>query len=227
MSILTPKNFLVFCISLKIIILCSFFGCSKDFAVGNNQSKNNWKCDKQADEALMNGDYESGILLHQQLLKKEPANALVHYHLGYAYGQISNHTMEVKYYEQAISYGYNWDDSLFFNLAMAYSELGMPQKAISVFEEALIINPESADSHFGLGLIYQAESAYQPAEREFLKAIKIEPTHLEARFNLSKIYFYRKEYLKAVYQLEKVLKYDPSYKEAYELKKEIDKLIQN
>ena len=206
-----------------VIILISFIGCSKDYKVVKPENTKTWMCNEHADGALKNGDYESGISLHQRILAAEPKNSLAMYHLGYALGCIGDHKQEVYYYEKAISHGYNQDNNLYYNLGMAYGELDMPAKAVFAFKSAIDINPTSADSHFGLALAYEANINFKLAEDEYLKAIKIDPKHLDARMHLSILYTDMGDLQKACDQLKKILEIDPTNESARKFLENIEK----
>jgi len=118
-------------------------GCTKS---GRLSSEKDLVCEKEADDAIRRGDYQKGIRLHLALLNKEPNNAIVSYHLGYAYGMAGDHAKEVQYYKKAIELGHNRDAELYFNLGMAYGELNSIQNAISAFKRALEINPDHEES---------------------------------------------------------------------------------
>jgi len=208
---------LVFC----IVCLYSISGCSKGTLVERSFIKEKWACDKQADEAMKEHDYETAIILHEDFLKKESANGLAMYHLGYAYGQTGNHIKEVLYYEKAAELGYGKDD-IFFNMGMAYGELNQIKKSIQSFKKALDINPDSADNHFGLAIAYQRSLADKLAEEEFLKALQIDPAHVDARLYLSMLYVDMGELKKAGDQLRKILEIDPSNEGAREFLEKIE-----
>ena len=209
---------LVFCLAGLI----SGAGCSKGFLERRPALEKQWACDKEADEAMKQNDYEAAILLHQRLLENEPTNGLALYHLGYAYGQTGDHPKEALYYEQAIDLGFK-EDSIFFNLGMAYGELNQIENSIGAFKKALDINPDSADNHFGLALAYQRSVADKMAEKEFLKAIEIDPTHLDSRLYLSMLYADMGELQRACKQLRGILEIDPTHRGAHEFLKRIQK----
>jgi hypothetical protein len=51
--------------------------------------------------------------------RSHPANALAHYHLGFAYGMTGDETREINEYERATALGLSrWD--LFLNLGIAF-----------------------------------------------------------------------------------------------------------
>ncbi len=202
--------------------VCVGAGCSKVLSEKSAEPVKGWTCDKEADEAMKRNDYESGIILHQRFLEKEPKNALVLYHLGYAYGQIGEHLREVSYYEKAMALGFR-EEGMFFNMGMTYCEIGKAEKATSAFKEALRINPGSADNHFGLGMAYHITVTNGLAEEELLKAIEIDPRHADARLLLSLLYADWGELQKAAGQLRKVLEIDPTNDRARKFLERIEK----
>ena len=209
---------IVFCLAGLI----SGAACSKGFLEKRPTHEKQWACDKEADEAMEQHDYGVAILLHQSFLRKEPANGLALYHLGYAYGRTGDHPKEALYYEQAIDLGFK-EDHIFFNLGMAYGELNQIENSIYAFNKALNINPDSADNHFGLALAYQRSVADKLAEEEFLKAIEIDPTHLDSRLYLSLLYADIGALQKAAEQLKNILAIDPTHSRAREFLQRIEK----
>ena len=168
-------------------------------------------------------DYQTGILLHEKFLEKNPTNALAMYHLGYAYGQTGNYRQEVLYYKKAIASGFG-NESIYFNLGMAYGELADIEKSIAAFKKSLGMNPKNSDSHFGLAMAYyQKGFADRLTEEEFLKAINIDPTHLEARLYLGMLYADGGKMLEACQQLREILRIDPTNDRARRLLEKIEK----
>jgi len=202
--------------------VCVGAGCSKVLSGKSAEPVKGWTCDKEADEAMKRNDYESGIILHQRFLEKEPENALALYHLGYACGQRGEHLREVSHYEKAIALGFR-EEGMFFNMGMTYCEIGQAEKATSAFKEALRINPGSADNHFGLGKAYHITVTNGLAEEELLKAIEIDPRHADARLLLSLLYADWGELQKAAGQLRKVLEIDPTNDRARKFLERIEK----
>ena len=206
---------------LSSLVVClagpiSGAGCSKGVLGRRLDLVKTWTCDKQADKAMEQHDYEAGILLHQRFLEREPANGLALYHLGYAYGKIGYHQKEAFFYEKAIALGLK-EDHIFFNLVMAHGELNQLEKAIDAFKKGLAVNPISADNYFGLALTYEKSGRYEAAESAFKKAIEINSEHFDARFYLSLLYKDMGEFQKARSQLRAILEIDPSNVSALEL----------
>jgi tetratricopeptide (TPR) repeat protein len=196
-------------------------GCSKTVLVNEPELHERWACDEDADEAMLRGDYETGIVLHQRFLEKEPENGLALYHLGFAFGQNEDHLRELSYYERAIALGFE-EEGVFFNLGMAYGELNQTEKAIHAFKRTLEISPDSAQSHYGLALAYRKSSDGKLTEQECLKAIEIDPEHTDARFLLSTVYTDRGDPERATEQLHMILRIDPTDERARTLLEAID-----
>jgi tetratricopeptide (TPR) repeat protein len=207
---------------VTLVALFSGAGCSQLTFLKKPAHEPTWTCDDAADRAIKERDYETAIVLHHQLLEREPLNGLAHYHLGYAYGQIGDHEKEVQYYEKAISLGLK-SESAFINLGMAYGDLDRIDDALRAFHDVLEINPNSADGHFGLGLCYQRMVADDMAEREFLKTLAIDSNHADARLHLSMLYADRGELQKAGEQLKKILETDPTNERAREFLRSIER----
>src|SRR5579863_1370327 len=58
-------------------------------------------CDVNADYSLGVEDYADAIKIHREILRKNPGNALAHYHLGFAEGMIGNRATEIDEYRRA------------------------------------------------------------------------------------------------------------------------------
>ncbi len=214
----------LFCIAILLGSVAGFVlgvGCTRVIPPEKPVPGEVWKCDPAADDAMKREDYKTAILLHQRFLEKEPSNALSLYHLGYAYGQLGNHSKEASYYEKAIALGFK-QQGVLFNLGMAYGELNQIEKAIDAFKKAVQTDPDNADNHFGLALSYQRSLADELAEHEFLKAIAIDPNHVDARLYLSLLYADMGELQKAAEQLRIILDIDPTHTDAREFLERIE-----
>ena len=218
---------------LKFLLLLSFIfvlfgiwagtGCSRKMAQTGPAFNNAWVCRDDADRAMKQHNYQAAILLHESLLETDTTNALAFYHLGYTFGQIGDHEKEVFHYEKAIALGFR-TDQIFLNLGLAYGDLNEIEKSLIAFKKSLEVNPESADSHFGLAIAYfRHGSADKLAEEEFLKTIDLDPRHLDARLYLSILYADRGEIEKAGRQLRTIIQIDPTNERARNLLEKIDK----
>jgi Tfp pilus assembly protein PilF len=178
--------------------------------------------EQRAYTAVERGDYLTGIQILEEVLRQDRSNAKAMYVLGYVYGQLGEIENEINYYEAAIEAGYH-SDQAFHNLGKAYLGSDLTALAIQSFEKGLILNPDNADNHFGLGMAYQKVFEYDKAEREILKAIELEPDVPEFREYLGRFYEDAGELEKAEEQFRRILEIDPHYEGAREYMEEIER----
>lgn len=192
-------------------------GCTTQFAeeatVMPAAHEKSETAEQRAFLAMAGGDYQTGIRLYEQIIARDPNNAVAHYYLGYAYGQTGNRLEEVEFYKKAVSLGYK-TDQIFHNLGEAYLELGQVTESIQAFKQGLAINSKSADNHFGLAKAYHETQSWHLAEQELLKTIGLEPGVVEFREFLGLFYVERGDFLKAAEQFEQILEIDPDHEGA-------------
>jgi tetratricopeptide (TPR) repeat protein len=185
----------------------------------SNQATRFESCDPVADAPVKRGELEKALADHERLLVETPHNCLAMYHLGFLWGRLGDRHKEVSYYEAAIACGRKADDGLYFNLGMAYADLGDLSRAGQAFEQAIAIHPDHADNYFGLGLTQQAAGRPKQAEAAFLKAISIDPKHRDAHLALARLYLDQSRWDQAELQLEGVERIDPGNEDAKELRR--------
>jgi tetratricopeptide (TPR) repeat protein len=183
-------------------------------------------CDKKADEALQEQNYEKSIVLHEFFIKGHPENGLAMYHLGFSHGQLNDHENEMKYYEEAIRLGY-YGSGVFFNLGMAYGETEKYDDAVRTFKKAIEVEPERSDNHFGLALTYEKMGNLAGAEKALLKAIKLTPNDIDVNYFLGKLYLKTGKKEKAFKQLEKLINIAPGDDMTLDLEKALEAVSEN
>lgn len=151
------------------------------------QNPPQWQCNEKADKAMEYDDVETGLHEHARFVAKHPRNPLAHYHLGFAFGQVGDIKQEIAHYEEAVSLGYDHDEQIFFNLAMAYAELSRFDKAVNAFKRALVLNPDSVDALAELVKIYEEIGDSQNERRMLERLLELEPDNDIAKQRLKKI----------------------------------------
>lgn len=137
-------------------------------------------CDATADHFLAVENYAEAISLHREFLRKHPANALAHYHLGFARGMEGERTRELNEYRRAAALGLSrWD--LFLNMGLALLETGKLEAATDELRHAVRLNPSRPEPHFNLGLVYERRDMLTDAEREMRATLRLQPGELDAR----------------------------------------------
>jgi tetratricopeptide (TPR) repeat protein len=167
-------------------------------------------CDAAADYFLAAEDYTQAIRAHREALRAHPADALAHYHLGFAEGMAGDKTRELNEYQRAAALGLSrWD--LFLNIGLALLENGKLQEAADALRHAVRLDPTQPESHFNLGLIYERRNMLADAEQEMLAALRLEPDHLDARNMLGVIYARQGKIAQASFQWRGLLHEAPDY----------------
>jgi Flp pilus assembly protein TadD len=170
-------------------------------------------CNVTADHYLALEDYAAAIRLHREFLHKHPANALAHYHLGFAYGMTGDGGQELYEYQHAIALGLSrWD--LFLNTGVAFLASGNLQAATDALLHAVQLDPSQAESHYNLGLVYERRGMLPEAEQEMLSTLRLEPNELDARNMLGVIYARQGKKAEASAQWGALLREAPGYSQA-------------
>ena len=170
-------------------------------------------CDVTADHYLALEDYTVAIRLHREFLQKHSANALAHYHLGFAYGMRGDEMQELDEYQHAIALGLSrWD--LFLNTGVAFLASGNLSAATDALQRAVQLDPSQPESHYNLGLVYERRDMLPEAEQEMLSTLGLEPNELDARNMLGVIYARQGKKAEASAQWSALLREAPGYSEA-------------
>lgn len=167
-------------------------------------------CDPTADYFLGLEDYPRAIELHRQVIRRDPSNALAHYHLGFAYGITGHHKHELSEYRKAIDLGFD-DWQLFLNLGLLYLEQGHLRVATDVLRLAALLGDNTAETHFNLGLALERRGMLGQAAREMLVAARLDPAQDDARNMLGVIYAEQGRLAQARAEWTAILRARPDY----------------
>ena len=99
--------------------------------------------------------------------------------------------------------------------ATILSEKGENEKAITLLQESLRINPSYAEAYYRLGIIYANLEQYDKAIENFNNATAIKPDFTSAYINLGAAYAYLKDYNQALKYLDKALSLDKENPKIY------------
>jgi tetratricopeptide (TPR) repeat protein len=132
----------------------------------------------------------------------------------------------------------SYDDLLTRSIAVADNK--EYQEAIRLLQDAIERDPERADAHYNLGVVYgllamgdldhetyfedhvDEEMLLQSAIEEYQLALEAEPGHLAAHNNLATIFALHGERELAVHELETSLALDPDQPEIAEQLRELE-----
>lgn len=144
---------------------------------------------------LSNGTYHRNQIwkddfsLWSDVVNKSPNKARPYNNLGRAYLTNKAFLQAIPYLKEALRlnpiflYGH-------YNLGIAFQGIGLCDKAISEYKNALYGTPQPyfANIHNNMGVCYLKKGQIDLAIKEFKKALNINPDFSDARFNLDVAY---------------------------------------
>jgi len=111
---------------------------------------------------------------YQKALAIQNNFAPLHRDLGLLYFQTKNYDGAITHLSKAAQLGLK-DAALFNFLGISYSRVGIAQKAIQSYREALVIDPNLAEAHLNLGYAYQTLGQKSRGQTEYEAACSLEP----------------------------------------------------
>lgn len=136
------------------------------------------------------------------------------YQFGNFYYEHKNAKLAKYNYDRANVIGYDneWIQS---NLGIILMNKNDVDSAIKLCEEAVKINPLSAEAHLNLGTAYDSKGLADKAIAEYKEAIKIKKEYAIAYFNLGNAYMGKGELKEAINEYVNALSYNPRSVESH------------
>jgi tetratricopeptide (TPR) repeat protein len=101
------------------------------------------------------------------------------------------------------------------NLGVAYSDLGMLDKALEQYLVGIKLDPNYPEAYNNLGNAYNRKGIYDKAVNEYLQAIRMRPDYKEAHNNLGSAYCNMRQYDKAIEEHLTALKINPECEKSH------------
>jgi tetratricopeptide (TPR) repeat protein len=98
---------------------------------------------------------------------------------------------------------------IYFNRAMAYSEKGQLDKALSDWSAAIQLNPKNAAAYYNRGNVYSWRREYNLAIRDATTAIQLRPKYANAYHNRGAFHYDIGEFDKAIADFSEAIGFDP------------------
>jgi len=100
------------------------------------------------------------------------------------------------------------------NSATQHKNNGEYEEAEREYKEVLSLDPENAEAHLGLGLVYCFTGRFEESLEELRRAVELAPRWVEARKNLALTYLMLGMYEEGKAEFLKLLEIDPENPEA-------------
>ena len=160
-----------------------------------------------------NHDWNSGLRLWEDTLKKSPNKTRPWMNVGHAHILLGNSNEALRYYKKAIDIDPYYFASQ-YNLGTLYEEKGDIDQALYHYHFAFLIDSYVPEVNGKLGEIYMKKGDYEKADYYLKKAVERNPKYAEAFRNLGVLYYYYlKSKIKALAFFKRSLTLDPNYAE--------------
>ncbi len=145
----------------------------------------------------------------QRALELNPNLTEARNNLGTVYLSKQKYTEAIEQFEKCMNdSGYTTPDKAAYNLGIAYSHKGEPDKAIQYFEQATRFRTNNIPALFNLGLMYDEKKDYVKALRYYRDALDLDPRLVEAHFRIGLILAKQRKFTKAAAKLRRALDID-------------------
>lgn len=94
-----------------------------------------------------------------------------------------------------------------------YYQQGNLEKARTIFDGLVELDPESADAHAALGALLTLNQEDGLAEAHLTKAVELDPSEIAAYVNLGEVYIRQQRIEAALANLKKAIELDPQEKD--------------
>ncbi len=137
--------------------------------------------------ASLVGDYQVAAAAFTEALSSKPSDLLL-FTLAKTYLKLNDAPKAKQYFYET---GRTSQDELLqlkckFEIGQILVAEGKYEEALSEFNTILEKTPNSADAHYGLGVLYETQGDLIKARAEWRKAVKADPVHAGARLKLEK-----------------------------------------
>jgi len=129
------------------------------------------------------GQWAEAVPLFQQVIARDPANAVAHHQLGLIAFQSGQAALASRLIEQAIAADPR-DAEYHNNLGVTLNAQARHGEARAAFERAVALRPGYAQAFNNLGSVHEAEGRLDDAIEAYRRAHEIDPGFVEARDNL-------------------------------------------
>jgi len=163
------------------------------------------------------GYWKNSIELFSHALRVTKNNYLAHNNLGLALFNEGKTEEAINQYNESLSITPLVMDHVvaYNNRGIAYSRLGIYQRALADLNKAIAMKSDYADAYGNRGVIYSNLGQNQLAFEDFNKAIQLQPDFADLYNNRGVAYYKLGFYQSAVEDFSKAVSLNPYYADAY------------
>jgi tetratricopeptide (TPR) repeat protein len=180
---------------------------------------------------MREGDAGGAVTTLQTVIQNDPQNAMAHYHLGAAYGQMGHAEQARTEWEQALQMNPNLTDALRALATLALRQGDMPtlaQRASQIIQQ----QPASAEGYAMRAFSSVRRGQFASAEQDASEAISLAPGDSAGYMQMGNLRLAQKQYGAAEKSYQQALTLAPSSSDAlsglmntYLAQKQVDKAV--
>ncbi len=103
----------------------------------------------------------------------------------------------------------------YYNLGLAYANLGQWDKAIDDYSGAIRLRPKYTDAYSNRGVAYKNLGQFDKAIEDYSSAIGMDPDYYKAYYNRGTAYYILRQWTLSIADFSKAIGINPKYTEAY------------
>lgn len=100
-------------------------------------------------------------------------------------------------------------------VTLAYKLKDQLDKAVGEFQRAIELQPDLADAHYTLGVLYWQRGEFDKAGMELQKTIQVQPNYAEAHYTLGTVYKQQGKLQDAAAELKEAIRLQPDFAGAH------------
>ena len=165
-------------------------------------------------QLVQTGQFVQAEALAKNLVAAHPNVFILHHVLGLSLDGQQKYTEAVISYQSALKLQANSPD-LWFNCAIALTQLNRLDEAVSTYQQAIKFQPNFFEAHGNLGTILQRQGRLDEAIKSYQAGLKINPQDARGYFNLGTVLRDKGELQAAVEAYQKSIQLLPNYTDAH------------
>ncbi len=165
-------------------------------------------------QLLNTGQLAQAETLAKRLIATHPNVFILHHVLSLSLDGQQKYVEAVTSYQNALKLQGNSPD-LWFNCAIALTQLNRLDEAVSTYQQAIKIKPAFFEAHGNLGTILQRQGKLDEAIKSYQAGLKINPQDARGYFNLGTVLRDKGELQAAVDAYQKAIQLFPNYTDAH------------
>lgn len=147
----------------------------------NPLDENGEKAYRSALSIMDDGNYETAIMMLEDLQKAFPDNYFVRYELALAYIRAGELDKALKIAEKLMKHE-DAEDYLYAMIGSCYDDMDKPDKAIKVYDQGIKRFPTSGNLLVNKGITQFRQKKYNDALKTFETSIDVDPTYSSAYY---------------------------------------------